>query len=171
MVVDGALKFLLGLFLKGSLKIGPIDLGLVSAAMLQYLYMLYLLRLNFFFLQVYESNKKLAIQVEEVSVTRPDFERALRKIVCSTHRVEDKLLGPLPRHIRPLLQVHSLHGVTCLCFGVMKLVASYLYQQVHSLGSDSLRVLLPPPPSIPAENLRLPPHQLCIQNCLRSAYA
>ena len=54
--------------------------------------------------QVYESNKKLAIRVEEVAVTRPDFEKALRKIVCSTHRVEDKLLGPLPRHVRPLLQ-------------------------------------------------------------------
>ena len=54
--------------------------------------------------QVYQSNKKLAIDVKEVSVTRPDFDKALRKIVCSTHRVEDKLLGPLPKHIRPLLQ-------------------------------------------------------------------
>jgi SpoVK/Ycf46/Vps4 family AAA+-type ATPase len=54
--------------------------------------------------QVYESNKKLAIEVGEVEVLRPDFDKALRKIVCSTHRVEDKLLGPLPRRIRPLLQ-------------------------------------------------------------------
>ena len=32
-----------------------------------------------------------------------DFEKALRKIVPSTHRVEDRVLGPLPKQIRPLL--------------------------------------------------------------------
>ena len=32
-----------------------------------------------------------------------DFEKALRKIVPSTHRVEDQVLGPLPRQVKPLL--------------------------------------------------------------------
>jgi len=53
--------------------------------------------------QVYQSNKKLAIDVTKVSVIRVDFDKALRKIVPSTHRVEDRVLGPLPKHVRPLL--------------------------------------------------------------------
>ena len=53
--------------------------------------------------QVYQSNKKLAINLEKVTVIKVDFDKALRKIVPSTHRVEDRVLGPLPRHIKPLL--------------------------------------------------------------------
>merc|ERR1719315_401668 len=53
--------------------------------------------------QVYQSSQKLAIDLTRVQVTKPDFEKALRKIVPSTHRVEDRVLGPLPRHIKPLL--------------------------------------------------------------------
>ena len=49
--------------------------------------------------QVYQSSQKLAIDLTRVQVTKPDFEKALRKIVPSTHRVEDKLLGPLPKQV------------------------------------------------------------------------
>jgi len=54
--------------------------------------------------QVYQSNQKLGIDITKVDVTKVDFDKAIRKIVPSTHRVEDQLLGPLPKHIRPLLQ-------------------------------------------------------------------
>merc|ERR1719204_4279 len=57
--------------------------------------------------QVYESSQKLAINMNEVRVMKVDFEKALRKIVPSTHRVEDRLLGPLTKQIRPLLS-HTL---------------------------------------------------------------
>ena len=53
--------------------------------------------------QVYESNQKLAIDMNLVSVMKCDFDKALRKIVPSTHRVEDRVLGPLPKQVRPLL--------------------------------------------------------------------
>ena len=53
--------------------------------------------------QVYESNQKLAIDMNNVQVMKCDFDKALRKIVPSTHRVEDRVLGPLPKLIRPLL--------------------------------------------------------------------
>ena len=55
------------------------------------------------FPQVYESNQKLAIDMNVVQVRKCDFEKALRKIVPSTHRVEDRVLGPLPKQVRPLL--------------------------------------------------------------------
>ena len=55
------------------------------------------------FPQVYESNQKLAIDMNVVQVRKCDFDKALRKIVPSTHRVEDRVLGPLPKQVRPLL--------------------------------------------------------------------
>ena len=61
--------------------------------------------------QVYESSQKLAIDMNVVRVMKVDFEKALRKIVPSTHRVEDRLLGPLTKQIRPLLS-HTLEQLT-----------------------------------------------------------
>ena len=54
---------------------------------------------------MYESSQKLAINLQEIEVIRADFDKALRKIVPATHRVEDKVLSPLPKHIKPLLEV------------------------------------------------------------------
>ena len=54
--------------------------------------------------QVYQSSRKLQIDITKVTIQKEDFERAMRKIVPSTHRVEDKVLAPLPRYIRPLLE-------------------------------------------------------------------
>ena len=53
---------------------------------------------------MYESSQKLAIDLHQIEVTRGDFDKALRKIVPSTHRVEDKILSPLPKHVKPLLE-------------------------------------------------------------------
>ena len=61
--------------------------------------------------QVYESSQKLAIDLANVCVEREDFDKALRKIVPSTHRVEDKVLSPLPRNIKPLLEPTFLNLV------------------------------------------------------------
>jgi len=61
--------------------------------------------------QVYESSKKLAITLDQVQVQRTDFDKALRKIVPSTHRVEDKTLAPLSKHIRPLMEPTYLNLV------------------------------------------------------------
>ena len=55
------------------------------------------------FPQVYETNQKLAIDMKQVQVRKVDFDKALRKIVPSTHRVEDKVISPLPKQVRPLL--------------------------------------------------------------------
>ena len=64
--------------------------------------------------QVYESSQKLAIDLSSVCVLREDFDKALRKIVPSTHRVEDKTLSPLPKHIKPLLESMYLNIVSNL---------------------------------------------------------
>ena len=61
--------------------------------------------------QVYESSQKLAIDMNIVRVMKVDFEKALRKIVPSTHRVEDRVLAPLTKQIRPLLS-HTLEQLT-----------------------------------------------------------
>ena len=69
---------------------------------------LYLYTKLIYLIQVYESSQKLAIDLQNIEVTRGDFDRALRKIVPSTHRVEDKILSPLPKHVKPLLETTHL---------------------------------------------------------------
>ena len=61
--------------------------------------------------QVYESSQKLQIDLNQIVVLREDFDKALRKIVPSTHRVEDKILSPLPRHMKTLLEPTYLNIV------------------------------------------------------------
>jgi len=64
--------------------------------------------------QVYQSSQKLQIKLEEITVIREDFDKALRKIVPSTHRVEDKILSPLPKHVKALLEPTYLNLVAII---------------------------------------------------------
>jgi len=64
--------------------------------------------------QVYQSNQKLQLDLDNLKVEREDFGKALRKIVPSTHRVEDKILSPLPKHIKSLVEPTYLNIVASI---------------------------------------------------------
>ena len=53
--------------------------------------------------QVYKTNQKLAIQVDDISINDQDFFKAMKTMVPSTHRVQDQNQSPLPSTVRPLL--------------------------------------------------------------------
>ncbi|KAJ3193850.1 ATPase AAA domain-containing protein 2 [Irineochytrium annulatum] len=56
------------------------------------------------FPEIYESGKRLKIDLTDVRVTREDFVRSMRGIVPSTERVTNVHAAPIPAHLRPLLQ-------------------------------------------------------------------
>ncbi len=53
--------------------------------------------------QVYKSNQKLAIKMDEILIRKEDFVKAMKSITPSTHRVQDQNQRPMPAGIRPLL--------------------------------------------------------------------
>ena len=53
--------------------------------------------------QVYKTNAKLALDFDSIIITYQDFNKAMKSIVPSTHRVRDQFTSPLPLHIKPLL--------------------------------------------------------------------
>ena len=53
--------------------------------------------------QVYKSNQKLAINMDQIVIGEGDFEKAMRFMTPSTHRVQDQNQCPLPPEMKPLL--------------------------------------------------------------------
>ena len=53
--------------------------------------------------QIYQTNQKLAIDVNNISITEEDFLKAMKTLLPSTHRVQDQMQYPLPAAIKPLL--------------------------------------------------------------------
>ncbi|TRY67823.1 hypothetical protein TCAL_11123 [Tigriopus californicus] len=54
--------------------------------------------------QVYQTNQKLAIDVNKILVEDRDFKAAMKQMVPSTHRVQDQHQSPIPHDLKPLLQ-------------------------------------------------------------------
>jgi hypothetical protein len=53
--------------------------------------------------QIYDSTKKLAIDVDDIKVEKMDFARCIQSMVPSTHRLKPAFILPLPRSLVPLL--------------------------------------------------------------------
>ena len=53
--------------------------------------------------QVYKTNQKLALKIDEIVIKEADFQKAMRSMVPSTHRIQGQNQSPLPISIRPLL--------------------------------------------------------------------
>jgi len=53
--------------------------------------------------QIYRTNQKLALDLQQVSINEEDFFKAMETTIPSTHRIEDQSQWPLAPEIRPLL--------------------------------------------------------------------
>ncbi|QQP39744.1 ATPase family_ AAA domain containing 2B (Silurana), partial [Caligus rogercresseyi] len=61
--------------------------------------------------QVYKTMEKLRVDFETIHVLQEDFEKAMRSVVPSSHRIADQFQSPLPPHVRPLL--NTIYGKIC----------------------------------------------------------
>jgi SpoVK/Ycf46/Vps4 family AAA+-type ATPase len=54
-------------------------------------------------LQVYKSSQKLELDFEQININEADFDKAMERMVPSTHRIQDQFQSPLVPRLRPLL--------------------------------------------------------------------
>ncbi|XP_040580500.1 ATPase family AAA domain-containing protein 2 [Lepeophtheirus salmonis] len=53
--------------------------------------------------QVYKTTEKLNVDFQKIQVVKEDFDKAIKNMIPSSHRIADQFQSPLPLHIRPLL--------------------------------------------------------------------
>ena len=53
--------------------------------------------------QIYKTNQKLALDMQQIVINEEDFGKAMKTTIPSTHRIQDQNQSPLPPAIRPLL--------------------------------------------------------------------
>ena len=54
--------------------------------------------------QVYQTNRKLALDFEQIKINEADFDKAMETLVPSTHRIQEQSQSPLLPRLRPLLK-------------------------------------------------------------------